>query len=141
MKAFIIFVTILFLMLGAAAGWYYNLRMNRIESRGASLSLEKSFEPEEVERLLERYNGIIDREEVLLPALQKHDLVSYYELDSEEAALAQFREDTFVSLPGKATLHVLFNGKRKTRKFRDAVSMTLAKDFVEGVRSADFNGN
>lgn len=138
MKAFIIFVVVLLIMLGAGAGWFYNNHMNRNETRGAGLTLEKDFPAEEIDRLTERYNIIIDRDEVLLPAFEKHNLASYYEDLDREAALEQFREDTYVRLPGGPNLHILFDGKRKTRAFRDAVSEDLAKDFLTGTQRVDF---
>ena len=72
-----------------------------------------------------------------MPTIEKHDLKTYYDVASDEEALSLFREDSFIELPGSRTMHVLFRGKRSTRKLREAATRSLAEDFVNAARLAE----
>jgi len=131
MKAFIAFSLILFLSVGVAVGIYGWGRWNRIEQRGTGLSVGRDIPDNKRAGLVEQYNQILDREDILLLAVQEHGLMDYYKVGSEEEAVARFREDSFVELPGGRALHVLFKGKRSTRKLREKASQTIAAELVK----------
>jgi hypothetical protein len=133
-KAFIIFVLVLIILLASGIGWFGYQRLNRIEPRGVGLVVEKEFVEADIERLTTRYNAILDREEVLMPTVKKHHLKDYYGVGSNQEAVEEFREDTYIKLPGGKALHVMFDGKRRHRSIRDAASSDLAKDFVEAAQ-------
>lgn len=135
-KGFIAFVVLLFLLAGAGIGFYGWGRLSKIEPRGVGLVVENEIPDAEAESISARYNEILDREEVLMRTVKEHNLKGYYKVSSDQKALTLFREDSYIALPGGNNLHVLFNGKRITRKERDAASRTLAEDFVKAARLA-----
>lgn len=112
--------------------------MNKIEPRGVGLTLSNPIPADELEMVEKRYNEILDREDILKNTVEKHNLKEYYEVPSSEAALDQFRKDSFIKLPGGKNLHILFEGKRLTRDEREAATRTLAEDFV---KAAQLMGN
>ncbi|WP_411847354.1 hypothetical protein AAFN60_08370 [Roseibacillus persicicus] len=134
MKAFIAFVVLLLLVLGGVGGYLFLGKMNRIEPRGVGLTLSNPIPSEEIEFQKQRYNEILDRDEVLLNTVTKHGLKDYYGVASDEKALELFRDDSFIELPGGKNLHVLFRGKRSTRKERESATRTLAEDFVKAAQ-------
>lgn len=138
-KAFIAFVVLLFLLAGVGIGIYGWGRLSKIEPRGVGLVVEDEIPAAEVEKITARYNEVLDREEVLMPTVQKHDLKKYYGVTSDQEALVLFREDSYIELPGDKNLHVLFKGKRLTRKDRESAARTLAEDFVKAARIAGGN--
>lgn len=134
MKAFIAFVVILFLAIGGAVGFWAWGKWNKVEEWGLGLSLGSELEDGEKERVEERYNQILDRDEVLLGAVEAYNLSDYYGVSSSEEALVKFKEDTFVRIHDNSSMHVLFRGKRSSRKEREAVIRTVSEDFLKQVQ-------
>ena len=135
MKAFIAFVLILFLAIGALGGFWAWKKYTRVEEWGLALPLNSTLEENEKERMEERYNQILDRDDVLMNSIETHDLAKYYDVVSKEEALEKLKEDTFIRFHGNDTMHILFKGKRNTREERVTAISTLSQDFLKQVRS------
>ena len=134
MKAFIGFVLVLLLAIGGLGGYWAWGRMNRAEDWGVGLELSSELKEGEVEVVETRYNQILDQDAVLANSVEVHDLKKFYGVSSNEKAVEKLREDTFVRIPNGQSMHILFRGKRKTRKERTAVTETLSKDFFKRVQ-------
>ena len=139
MKAFVAFGVILILAVGGIGGYFFWERMNKVEPRGVGLTMSNPVSKGEIDFLTKQYNEILDREEVLIGAVEKHNLAKFYGVSSSEEALELFRKDSYVSLPGETNLHILFMGKRSTRSERDSTARTLAEDFLKAAKIAGGN--
>ena len=134
MKAFIAFVLILFVAIGGMVGYWGWGKWNKVENWGLALSMGSNVKEGEKERLEERYNQILDRDEILEGAVEKHDLEQYYGVSSSGEAVEKLKEDTFIELKGDSAMHVLFRGKRSSRDQREAAVRTISESFLEEVR-------
>ncbi|MGJ8725512.1 MAG: hypothetical protein ACSHYB_13215 [Roseibacillus sp.] len=134
MKAFVAFVVILFLAIGGAGGFWAWKKWTKDENWGLALSLGSELAEGEKEKVEERYNQVLDQEDILRKAIEDHDLSSYYGVSSSEDAVEKLREDTFVEIHGNNSMHILFRGKRSTRKEREAAIRTLSEDFLKEVQ-------
>ncbi len=124
------FLVFLFFLFGAAGGYLYWQQQQKIEDWGLRIELGPMNEQQEA-----FCNQFLDQEGVLLNAIQKHDLKSYYGLSSNDEIVARLREDSFARLWGEKSLDILFKGQRKTRKEREAVVKTLSESLYQYVQS------
>ena len=135
MKAFIAFVVLLFIVIGAGGGYWAWGKFNKVEEWGLSLDLGEELQESETEIIEERYNAILDQEVILKKTVEKHDLKSYYGVSNAEEAIAKLKEDTFVRIRDRRAIHVLFRGQRKTRDERETAVRTLSEDFLKQVQA------
>lgn len=139
MKAFVAFVVILILVIGGGLGFWGWGKLNRVEDWGIALALNSEVNEGEAEGMAERYNKILDQEDILEKVVETHDIEGYYGVSSKAEAVAKLKEDTFVKIHNNRALHVLFTGKRMTRKERLAAVETLATEFRK--RTMEIQGN
>ena len=135
MKAFIAFVVILFLAIGVIGGFWAWKKWTKVEEWGLALPLSSTLADGEVEKVGERYNVILDQDDVLMGTVEEHGLSKYYGVSSNEEAVALFKEDSFIRIHGNNTMHILFVGKRSSRDERMAAVRTLSQDFLKKVQS------
>lgn len=135
MKAFVAFVVLLFLVIGGLGGYWAWGKWTKVEEWGLSLDLGGEVEGDEKERVEERYNAILDRDDLLAKTVEKHGLTSYYDVSSSQEAVTNLKEDTFIRIQNKRAMHILFRGQRKTRDTREAAVRTLSEDFLRQVQA------
>lgn len=135
MKAFVAFVVLLFLVIGGLGGYWAWGKWTKVEEWGLSLDLGGEVEGDEKERVEERYNAILDRDDLLAKTVEKHGLKSYYDVSSSQEAVTNLKEDTFIRIQNKRAMHILFRGQRKTRDTREAAVRTLSEDFLRQVQA------
>ena len=135
MKAFVAFVIILFLLIGAGGGYFAWTKMQRTEEWGVRLDLGSELSETEKDVVQKRYNAILDQEELLRNTVEKHSLKEYYGVSSNDEAVVKLREDTFVKIHRNKSIDVLFRGKRISRKEREAAIRTLSEQFYSQVQT------
>lgn len=135
MKAFVAFVLVLFLLIGAGGGYFVWTKMQRVEEWGVRLNLGSELSDTEKKTVQKRYNAILDQEELLRNTVEQHNLKDYYGVSSSDEAVAMLKEDTFVQIYQNKSIDVLFRGKRISRKEREAAIRTLSEEFYNKVQS------